>query len=89
MVWLKQTLLSDKMPKENEHYSCIAPKTIDSVTRMGNKNYPQIDLEEYKYRIKKTKMTKFKSNELESNSESELESDTELEAKSEPHSDSE
>ena len=77
------------MSKENEHYSCIAPKTIDSVTRMGNKNYPQIDLEEYKYRMKKTKMTKFKSNELESNSESELESDTELEAKSEPHSDSE
>ena len=89
MVWLKQTFLSDKMPKQNEHYSCIAPKTIDSVTRMEKKNYPQVYLEEYKYRKKKTKMTKFKSSELESNSESELESDTELEAKSESHSDSE
>ena len=48
--------------------------------RMEKKNYPQVYLEECKYRMKKTKMTKFIETELksESESESELESDIEL-----------
>ena len=58
------------------------PVTIDSVMRMKNKNYPQVYLEACKYRMKKTKMTKFIEAELESESESELESDIELELKS-------
>ena len=47
--------------------------------KMGKKNYAQIYLEECKYRMKKTKMTKFIETELKSESEleSELESDTE------------
>ena len=55
------------------------------------KNYPQVYLEKYKCKIKKTKMTKFINIELdsESNSESELESDTELKSKSELKSDNE
>ena len=57
------------MPKENEHYTCIACITIDSVLRMEKKNYPQVYLEECKYRMKKTKMTKFLELELESESE--------------------
>ena len=57
--------------------------------RMEKKNYPQVYLEECKYKIKKTKMTKFINTELESESESELESNTELESKSELESDSE
>ena len=64
--------------------ACI---TIDSVMRMEKKNYPQVYLEECKYRMKKTKMTKFIEAELES--ESELESDIELELKSELESDTE
>ena len=43
------------------------------------KNYPQVYLEECKYKIKKIKMSKFINTELES--ESELESDTALESK--------
>ena len=54
--------------------------------RMKKKNYPQVYLEECKYKIKKMKMTKFINTELESDSESELESDTELEAKLESDS---
>ena len=52
--------------------------------RMKKKNYHHFYLEECKYRIKKTKMTKFIEAELasESESESELESDIELELKS-------
>ena len=56
---------------------------------MEKKNYPQIYLEECKYRMKKTKMTKFIEAKLESESESEseFESDIELELKSELESD--
>ena len=77
---IKTNFLGDKMPKEIEHYTCIVCITIDSVMRMEKKNYPQVYLEECKYRMKKTKMTKFIEAELES--ESELESDVELELKS-------
>ena len=68
------------------HYACIACVTIDSVMRMEKKNYPQVYLEECKYKIKKIKMTKFINTELESDSESELECDTELETKLESDS---
>ena len=68
MVWLKQ---SDEVPKEKEHYTCIACITIDSVRRMEKKNYPQVYLEECKYRTKKTKMTKVIEAEIESKPESE------------------
>ena len=60
---------------------------IDSVMKIEKKNYPQVYLEECKYKIKKTKMDKFIEAEIESESESE--SDTELEAKLESASDSE
>ena len=71
------------------HYTCIAYITVDSVMGTENKNYPKIYLEEFKYKMKKTKMIKFIEAELESKSESEseLESDIELELKSELESD--
>ena len=81
---IKPNLLGE----ENVHYACIACITIDSVMRMEKKNYPQIYLEQCKYKLKKIKMTKFRNTELESDSEPELESDTELEAKLESKSDS-
>ena len=62
---IKTNFLGDKVPKENEHYTWIACITIDSVMRMEKKNYPQVYLEECKYRIKETKMTKFIEFELE------------------------
>ena len=84
---IKTNFLGDEIPKESMHYTCIACITIDSVMRMEKKNYPQVYLEECKYRMKKTKMTKFIEAELESESESE--SDIELELKSELESDTE
>ena len=74
--------LGDEVSKENNYCTCIACVTTDSVMRMEKKKYLQFYLEECKYRIKKTKMTKFIEAELESESESELESDIELELKS-------
>ena len=79
---IKTNFLGDEVPKENEPYTCIACLTIDSVMRMEKKNYPQVYLEECKYRMKKTKMTKFIEGELKSESESQLEPDIELELKS-------
>ena len=69
------------------HYICIACITIDSLLEMAKRNYPQVYLEECKYRMKNTKMVKFIEAELES--ESGLESDIELELKSELESDTE
>ena len=67
------------------HYTCIACITIDSVMRMDKKNYPQVYLEECKYRVKKIQMSRFINTELESDSEpdseAESKSDTELMAK--------
>ena len=51
------------------------------------KNYPQVYLEQGKYKMKKTKITKFINTELESYSESELKPDIELELMSELESD--
>ena len=86
---IKTNFLGDEVPKENKHYTCIACITIDSIMKMVKKIYPQVYLEECKYKIKRTKKTKFINTKLESESEPGLESDTELESKSELESDSE
>ena len=85
---IKTNFLDDKIPKQNKHYTCRDYINVDSVMRKEKKNYPQLYLEECKYRVKKTKTVKFIEAELESESGSELESDTELEAKLKSDSDS-
>ena len=70
--------LGDEIPKENMHYTCIACINIDSVMRIERKNYPQVYLEECKYKVKKMQMFRFINTELEPNSES----DSETESKS-------
>ena len=79
------------MPNGNMHYTCIACITIDSVMRMDKKNYPQVYLEECKYKIKKIQMSRFISTEIDldsgSDSESDSDSDDELMAKLKSDSD--
>ena len=77
---IKTNVLGNDGPKENMHYTCIACMTIDSVMRMDKIYYPQVYLEECKYRVKKIQMSSFINAELESDSDSDLdlESDTEL-----------
>ena len=77
---IKTNFLGDEIPKEIMHYTCIACINIDSVVRM-EKNYLQVYLEECKYKMKKTKMTKFINTQLDSDSESDLESEIESELK--------
>ena len=57
------------------HYTCIACITIVSFMRMDKKNYPQVYLEECKYKIKKMQMSRFINAELDLDSESDSESD--------------
>ena len=59
---VKTNFLGDEIPKEGVHYACIACITIDSVMRIKKMNYPQVYLEEWKYKMKKTKMSNFIKN---------------------------
>ena len=65
------------MLKENMDYTCISCVTIESVMRKDKKNYPQVYLEECKYKIRKIQKSRFISTEL----DLDLESDSELDAK--------
>ena len=48
------TLVSgDEIPKEMIHYVCISAICIDSVLKADKKNYPQVYLEQCKYKIKR------------------------------------
>ena len=89
---IKTNFLGDGLPKENIHYTRMACVAIDSVMRMDRKNYPQVYLEECKYKVKKIQMSRFINAELESDSESDSEprskSNTELMAKLKSGSDS-
>ena len=64
--------------QKNMHYTCIACITIDSVMKIEKKNYPQVYLEECKYKVKKMQMSRFINAALESDSysDSELKSDS-------------
>ena len=63
-------LQGDKTPKEGVHHTCIVSISIDSVMKMEKKNYPQVYLEECKYKTKTIKVPGFIGVELESNSSS-------------------
>ena len=63
---IKTNFLGDEIPKENVHCTCIACVIIDSVMKIKKKNYPQLYLEEWKYKKKKMKMSKFINAEVES-----------------------
>ena len=70
---VKTNFLSDKMPKENVHYTCIACITICSVRKM--KKMISISLLRRMQIQNKEKISKFINTKLES--ESELDFDTE------------
>ena len=57
--------------------------TIDSVMKMNKKNYPQVYLEECKYKIKKIQTPRFINTELVTDSEPDLETDSELDTTTE------
>ena len=46
----------DEIPKEENYYVCIPAVCIDSILRVDKKNYPQVYLEQCKYKIKKIEL---------------------------------
>ena len=53
---IKTTFDGGEIPKERVEYLCIPCISIDSVLRIDKKNYPQVHLEQCKYKIKKREM---------------------------------
>ena len=45
----------NKIPKENNHYSCTAAICINSAIKVEGENYPQVNLEQCKFGLKKKK----------------------------------
>ena len=63
---IKTNFLGNCTPKENMHYTCIACIIFIFAMKIGKKSYPQVYLEECKYRAKKIQMSRFISSELDS-----------------------
>ena len=72
---IKTNFLNNSMPKENMHYTCIACITIDSVMKMDKKYFPQVYLQECKYKIQKIQMSRFIGAELKSDSNDDSDDD--------------
>ena len=56
---INKLFTDNKFPKEENYYICIAAISIDSVLKVDKKSYPQVYLEQCKYKIKKRKMVDF------------------------------
>ena len=74
---IKTNFFGNGLPKENTYYICIGCVTVDSVFKINKKNYPQVYLEECKYKVKKIHTPRFINIELESDSEPDVETDLE------------
>ena len=74
---IKANFLGNNLSKENTYYTCIACITVDSVLKINMKNYPQVYLEECKYKVKKIHTPRFINIELESDPEADVETDLE------------
>ena len=59
------------------HYTCIACITSDSIMKIDKKYFPQVYLEECKYKIKKIQMSRLINAELKSDSDSDSEAEPE------------
>ena len=69
------------------HYACIACITIDSVMKMDEKYFPQVYLEECKYKIKKIQMSRFINAEIDLDSDSGSDSDSDDDSDDDNYSD--
>ena len=64
------TLFSgDEIPKERVQYTCISCISVDSVLRVNKKNYPQVYLEQCKYKMKQRELKSFIGYEVDISSE--------------------
>ena len=70
------TLFSgDEIPKEKVHYVCIPAVCIYSVLRVDKKSYPQVYLEQSKYKTKMRELVNFIDDEVDLSSKNSDDSD--------------
>ena len=74
---IKTNFLGKNLPRENTYYTCIACITIDYIIKLNKKHYPQVYLEECRYKIKKIYTPRFINTEFETDSEPDVETDSE------------
>ena len=66
-----KTLFSDDIiPEEKIEYECIPCINVDSVLKTDKKYYPQVYLEQYKYKVRKREIKSLIDYDLYSNYES-------------------
>ena len=65
----------NEIPKEEPHYAYIAAMCIDSVLKLNQENYPQVYLEQCKYKQKKKKLIDFIDAKLENSSDDDNDDD--------------
>ena len=54
------TLFSgDEIPKERVEYVCVSCISVDLVLRVDRKNYPQVYLEQFRFKMKKKELKNF------------------------------
>ena len=75
----KTTLTNDRIPKERNHYVCIAAISINSILKIDKKVYPQVYLEQCKYKLKNRKPVDFIDKEVELGSDSDSNHESEVE----------
>ena len=66
---IKTLFDENEIPKERIEYACIACISIDSVLKADKKSYPQVYLEQCKYKVKKREMKSFIDYEIELDSD--------------------
>ena len=61
---INRTTFTGDIPMEKNHYTCISAIDIDSVLKIEKRTYPQVYLEQCKYKLKKRKPVNFIDSEI-------------------------
>ena len=66
---IKTLFPENEIPKERNHYSCNSAICVDFIMKIDKKNYPQVYLEQRKYKIQKRILVNFFDADLDLNSD--------------------
>ena len=61
---INTSFVGNKIPEDNEYYTCLSVILLDSVVKIDNDYYPQIFLKECKYAVKKKQVINTNNGEL-------------------------
>ena len=63
---INKLFTGNEIPKEKNHYICITAICVDSVLKIDKIKFPQVYLEQCKYKIKKRELVNFIDEDLSS-----------------------